>query len=121
MADHNQYNDMRVGGRSGEVENPYSLESSTTPLADLSSVPGARHPLSYAAIPFEGPHTYMWKYPLFRLPQLRQDEEEGEGVYVTYLFNACCTIRVGQSLSKLRVCGHEASFRRPSGYDEDER
>ena len=44
-----------------------------------SSDPCARHPLNHSAIPFEGPHTYMWKYPPFRLPQLRQDAEEGEG------------------------------------------
>lgn len=39
MVDHNQYDDMGVGGRSGEVENPYSLKSSTTPQADLFFCP----------------------------------------------------------------------------------
>ena len=39
MMDQIQYDDMRVEDRSGEVENPYSLKSSTAPHADLFFCP----------------------------------------------------------------------------------
>ena len=89
-----------------------------------SSVPCARHPLSNSAIPFEGPHTYMWKYPPFRLPQLRHDEEEGEGCMSRTCFMRAA--RFDQAKARVcvgmrRVCGHEDPFRRPSGDIKDER